>query len=345
MKHALLHLGIVAGEKQISRLAGTNRERGSDDTQLARAARKFRCDMKVTRHFGPDRARRALRSYLRRGIPVILCVDQWRHWITVVKVERGRFIALDSEKRTVLTTLLWGRLRNRWVYRDLDEEREDGTIPTYYDIHAIIPRFRVRTQPNFSIARARYLRQPKNRELAKLWEQYVGDLMALAHRRTALSANVITMGTFLRRHEDMIISEVSRLQPGIDRRAARKVLDRLHFVADTHGLVIHTGEEKRAIAGFTTLLALWAAGKSRTKPEPRYQAKRRKPKAKKKRRKVKRKKIKRRKVKRRKVKRRKVKRRKVKRRKVKRRKVKRRKVKRRPKRRKKRKRKKTKRRR
>lgn len=319
LKHALLHLGVFAEEKRLSRLAGTNRERGTNEDQLARAARKFRCDLKVTRHRNPDRARRALVSYLKRGLPVILCVDNWRHWITVVKVERGRFIALDSEKRTVLTTLLWGRLRNRWVFRDVEEEREDGTVPVYFDLHAVIPRFRVRTRPDISIARARYLRQPKNRELSRMWEHYVGDLMALAHRRTPLSEKVISMGTFLNRHQAMIIGEVSRLHPGIDRRGARKVLDRLHFVADTHGLVIRHGEEKRAIAGFATLLAVWAAGKAKAKPEPRYQPRRRKPGPKPKRRRVKRRKVKRRRARRRRVRRRPPRRSKRRRRKVKRR--------------------------
>jgi hypothetical protein len=35
----------------------------------------------------------------------------------------------------------------------------------------------------------------------------------------------------------------------------------MHFVADTYGLVIHEEDEKRAIAGITTILTLWAAGK------------------------------------------------------------------------------------
>ena len=41
---------------------------------------------------------------------------------------------------------------------------------------------------------------------------------------------------------------------------ARQILDHLHFVADTYGLVIHEEQEKRAISGITAILTLWAAG-------------------------------------------------------------------------------------
>jgi hypothetical protein len=33
----------------------------------------------------------------------------------------------------------------------------------------------------------------------------------------------------------------------------------MHFVADTYGLVIHAEQEKRTIAGITSILTLWAA--------------------------------------------------------------------------------------
>jgi hypothetical protein len=39
------------------------------------------------------------------------------------------------------------------------------------------------------------------------------------------------------------------------------VLENLHFVADTYGLVIHEEDEKRALAGITSLLTLWAGGR------------------------------------------------------------------------------------
>jgi hypothetical protein len=39
----------------------------------------------------------------------------------------------------------------------------------------------------------------------------------------------------------------------------------MNFVADTYGLVIRTVDEKRALAGISTILALWAAGQGKVK--------------------------------------------------------------------------------
>ncbi len=46
----------------------------------------------------------------------------------------------------------------------------------------------------------------------------------------------------------------------MDRTAAKKILDNLHFVADTYGLVVDEEGEKRVIAGISVILGLWAAG-------------------------------------------------------------------------------------
>ena len=77
---------------------------------------------------------------------------------------------------------------------------------------------------------------------------------------------MFSLGEFLRRHQEMIIEQVDFWHGNIETKAARKVLGNLHFVADTYGLVIHAEQEKRAIAGITTILALWAAAAHGVKP-------------------------------------------------------------------------------
>ena len=111
---------------------------------------------------------------------------------------------------------------------------------------------------NFSLSRARYLRRHENRELAQLWDEYLEDLLRICKPRNPLSENVVSMGEFLRRHEGMIVDQIAYWHGKIESEAVRKVLRRLRFVADTHGLVVHLDDEKRAIAGLTALLALWA---------------------------------------------------------------------------------------
>jgi hypothetical protein len=257
LKHALIMLGIMADEKAISKLAGTNPLYGTNETQLRRAARKFGCDLLMERSESVDGARRALVEYLRQDIPCLVCISEWSHWVTIVKEERGRFIVLDSYDEAVLKILTFKQLAREWVYH-LDED--DGT-KTLYDLHPVVPLFRTQTRARVSMARARFLRRPENRDFARQWDLYVEDLLAICRPRTPLSANVLSLGEFLRRHGEMVLDQVAFWHGWIERRRAARLLANLHFVADTYGLIIHEEDEKRAIAGITSLLTLWAGGR------------------------------------------------------------------------------------
>jgi hypothetical protein len=185
-------------------------------------------------------------------------VQEWQHWVTVVKVERGRYIVLDSRVKEVLTIQSWRELSRAWVYHERDEV-DRKAIQTIFDFHPVVPGFRVQTKARFSIARTMYLRRRRNRFLARHMEQYVSDLMNLCKPRTPRSSRVISLGEFLRRHEAMIVDQVDLWHGWVNKTRARRVLGYIHFVADTYGLVIHLEDEKRAISGLTAILTLWAA--------------------------------------------------------------------------------------
>jgi hypothetical protein len=251
-------LGILADEDKITRLAGTRWWSGTDEFQLAKAAHHYNCDLTLLRRYDAETARRELTSYLRKGIPVLLCVEQWGHWITAVKVEKGKFIILDSRQKSVLNILSWKDLRKLWSYNERDE-RDKTAVQTIFDFHPVIPRFRVHTKARFSISRATFLRKPHNRGFARLWNDYLEDLLKLCRPRTPHRENFISLGEFLRRHEAMIVDQVDLWHGWIERSQARRILSHLHFVADTYGLVLPIQDEKRGIAGITAILALWAA--------------------------------------------------------------------------------------
>ncbi len=260
LKHALISLGIFADEGAITHLAATRYKYGTDDIQLMRAARHFDCDVPMIRRHDPDVARVELIKYLRRGIPVLLCINDWNHWVTVVKSQNGRFILLDSREKAVLTIVSWAALMACWVHHERDQF-DRNHWESLYDLHPVVPKIRVQTKAKFSVARAQYLRRPENRRLARFWDQYLADLMTIAKPRTSLSRKVISLGEFLRRHERMIVSQVDYWHGAVNRRRAMKILKNLHFVADTYGLVIHDEDEKRAIAGITSILTLWATSR------------------------------------------------------------------------------------
>ena len=259
LKHALIMLGVLVDERKITKVARSNGS-GTDERSLARAARRFGCVLQEIRRKDPADARRELTAYLRDGIPCLICVHQWKHWVAVVKEEKGKFLLLDSEDAAVLTIVSWKQLKAMWEF-PMDSDDEPSEEEILYDLYPLSPRFRVHVRANFSLSRARYLRRPENRELAQQWDEYLEDLLRVCKPRNPLSEHVVSMGEFLRRHEGMIVDQIAYWHGKIESKSVRKVLRSLRFVADTHGLVVHLDDEKRAIAGLTALLALWAGSR------------------------------------------------------------------------------------
>jgi hypothetical protein len=259
LKHALIMLGVLVDEGKITKVAGSNGS-GTNEKNLARAARRFGCELREIRITDPTEARRELTGFLRSGIPCLLCVHEWKHWVAVVKEERGQFLMLDSEDAAVLSIVSWKQLKTMWEF-PMDNDETPPRTEILYDLYPLSPHFRVQVRANFSLSRARYLRRPENRELAQQWDEYLADLLKICKPRNPLSEHVVSLGEFLRRHESMIVDQVAYWHGKIEPKAVRRVLRSLRFVADTHGLVVHLDEEKRAIAGMTALLALWASSR------------------------------------------------------------------------------------
>src|SRR5262245_16490009 len=99
--------------KELARIARTHWWSGTDEVRLARAARVHDCDMPLVRRGDPIVARQTLLGYLDRRIPVLLCVDEWSHWVTVVHHDAGRFVVIDSRRDPVLVVQDWPKVKAR----------------------------------------------------------------------------------------------------------------------------------------------------------------------------------------------------------------------------------------
>lgn len=259
LKHALIALGKLVDENRLARLAGTHWWSGTDEIRLARAARANDCELVQVRRSSPDRAKRALSDYVRKRIPVLLCVDDWGHWITVVRHERSGFVVLDSDLDPVLNVLTWQQLRRRWRYLDTDYDEEEP--PALFDLLAVEPRFRVSIKADFSVARVRFLRRAENQKLARHWDDYLGDLLDICRPPSARIAEPLSMGEFLRRNQELILSRVTYWHGDVEREAVLRLLRNFRFVAETYGLVIPASSAKRAVADLSILAAMWAVAR------------------------------------------------------------------------------------
>jgi hypothetical protein len=260
LKHALIMLGKIVDEKELSRKAGTHWSVGTDEVKLARAARAHHCTLKVIRYKNPLHAKRELLRQLKRRHPVLLCVDGWSHWITVVGAEKGRFITIDSRSAPMICVDTWKALKKRWVYRETNGQ-DPKVTETLYDLHPLIPRFRTRTKAHFSLEHAFYLRRPENRAFASNWDEYFTDLANICRPWTPQSERVFPLGELLRRHGAMIRTQIPYWHGKVQARQVNKILRNMQFVADTYDFVIHEEDEKRALVAITANLAFWAASK------------------------------------------------------------------------------------
>ena len=260
LKHALIMLGRIVDEKRVSRIAGTHWWAGTDEIKLSRAAKAYDCELKLIRRKDALRARRELLLALKRGYPCLLCVDGWNHWITVVGAERGKLIYIDSRRNPVVCVATWRELKRRWNYREPDRE-DPSHIQAFFDLHPVIPKFRVRSKARFSLKGARYLRRPENRSFASHWDEYFNDLSSICSPRTPQSEKVFPLGELLRRHGSMIKSQIAFWHGTVEKRHIDKMLKNFQFVADTYDFVIHKEHEKRAIVAIATNITLWAASK------------------------------------------------------------------------------------
>ncbi len=260
LKHALIMLGRIVNEDNLSRIAGANWWTGSDEIKLGRAAKAYDCELRMIRRKDALRAHHALLLALRRGYPALLCVDNWNHWITVVGAERDKIIYIDSRKAPVVNISNWKQLKDRWIYVD-SEQQNPMKVEVMFDLHPVIPKFRVRSKARFSLVRARYLRRASNNGFASHWDEYFDDLSTICSPRTPRSPNGFPLGEFLRRHGAMIQEQISYWHGKVTPQQVKKILRNYQFVADTYDLVVRKEHEKKAIVAIATNLTLWAASK------------------------------------------------------------------------------------
>jgi ABC-type bacteriocin/lantibiotic exporter with double-glycine peptidase domain len=118
---AALSLGREITESQARELTDTSWD-GVDEDQLKTAILTLGFRPEVLHSSDRDGAWNRLVDFLRRGIPCLLCVDEWEHWVTAVGVNRDRVVVVDPED-VGKTELSRGELLARW-----ENPKEDRTF-------------------------------------------------------------------------------------------------------------------------------------------------------------------------------------------------------------------------
>jgi hypothetical protein len=255
LKYALVMLGRFENEKEIGRRAGSTWWYGTDEIGLAKAAKSFDCKMKYFRREMPEEAVKKLSEQLKQGLPCILSVDNWEHWLTVINEQQNKFIVVDSGLDKVIVILSANQLLKRWKYVD----EETGYIS--YDGYALTSNIKPTTKAKFSLEEAKFVMQNRNKELAEKWDAYFNDLINICRPRTPVSKRTISFNEFLRRHENLLVHQVANWHGIPTFNELNKILKNMRFVAEVYDLVIYSEDQKKALVDLSAILMMYACGK------------------------------------------------------------------------------------
>jgi hypothetical protein len=257
LKHALLALGRIVDVGRIAETARTRWWSGTSEIQLTRAARAFDCDLVHESCEDEKAAQKMLLAQLRDRTPVLLCVEEWSHWITVLRAEAGRFVVVDSTDDLLFSVRTWGQLRPWWRYRD--GVTESGRRRVLYDLLAVTPRVRTRVRADLSVRRVQHLRRAENRALAHHWDEYLADLLEICRPASARIPRALSMAELLRRHRELLLGRIVYWHGEVRQDDVQRVLRDLRFVSETYGLVVPASMERRAVTDLAILVSLWAS--------------------------------------------------------------------------------------
>ena len=205
LQYALTFLGTTVDEKDLRKAARTT-TLGTDEQGIARAAQRYG-HVAVMRTFRSFRiAYRHLMRYVQSGQPCILCVDNWKHWLTVAGASRKGAAAFDPGRPGVASLVTTTRLRNRWRYVPGEEDDKP-----YFFFIAIRPGNGGRRAPRVArgINRETVQELRKRDELRQGWNQYLQDLTDVFSDMNRRPSGTVPAWTFMRRNSELLVELVS----------------------------------------------------------------------------------------------------------------------------------------
>jgi hypothetical protein len=247
LKHALLTLGVFAEEHLIGHTAGTT-SGGTDERQLAVAARRLGFDLPVVRCYTPTDAQRSLCGALASGTPVLLCIDQWEHWVALTGRQSTRFVMLDSAEAQVIRVVEWPELEHRWVYRERSDAR------AIYDLCPLVARGSTPARGAFTPERALAVVR-HGLELGREWGEYAADLIGLSTPAEDPESPdaIVPLTRVLAHHRTALLDHADGTGPA-RRAAAAHQLDGMCLVADAYGLGVARRSERDAVRHVADML-------------------------------------------------------------------------------------------
>lgn len=252
--HALLLLGIPINKYQAHKFTDVPRwlanVRGTDDKQLIRGIRKAGCQAVSLHISGELKFRREVDKHLKKGIPLIVCAEEYQHWAVLAgKYDDEYYYWIDSSESELYGVSKWKDVEY-WLRNDVEGYRE------YYAI-GLIPReqgeLKKSIVPNF---RAVYTMFGDD-EFAEYWGYYLQDLLGIFDT-PARKRKVITAEEFFERYGKTIYENVCYFASEADVLSLKWEIRNYERVATAHHLTLSEEFAPGAISSLSAALTVIA---------------------------------------------------------------------------------------
>jgi hypothetical protein len=174
VRYALTFLGKHVDEKDVRRASQTTFW-GTDEGGIAKAARRYGCEVVMRNYRCFPAAFRSLIRYVQSGQPCVLCVDRWMHWVAVAGANRNGVALFDPKSVEVATLAKPEFLRRRWAHR----KHECGSTPRTSFSSRCGPGSGIATR---SVVDGCHSGLRRREELRGGWDRYLRDLVSIFDR-------------------------------------------------------------------------------------------------------------------------------------------------------------------
>ncbi len=248
--HALLLLGTPLSEDDAHKTTKIPRWfakiNGTNEKAILRGIRKVGCVAYDHSYSDPEEARAKVDSYLKLGLSIILCVEDFKHWAVLAGRSGDKYMWIDSFDDALIGAWSWNDITD-WI--ESDEFYFIAVSPMDPEglRHSIVPQFS-------SIAKT----LKADTEFAQWYGYFLEDLLEVfdcTYEKTSMSAK-----DFFDKYGETIYQNSVSWYAYADEQSNRWEYENMKRVALAHKLTVSIDRIPEAIAGLTATLTCIACG-------------------------------------------------------------------------------------
>ncbi len=260
-------LGIEATQRELAKAAGSPSKiymDGVDENKIKRAACAYGVKtsfLSVSKKHGSEIFFSKLLKHLEKGLPAILCVWDFSHWIAVIGYlkEKDKFIIVDPRNKNSIYNLYSKNYLSKVAWNEPDEKDRSGEPPQYFSI--LLSR-KDRKAPKWKITESWLRLCEKGSDDTA--DNMANDLLEIAQRASPVGrkpAKGFYMTQILDQYEDLTIDTVSHWVGSsvVSKNDLRAFYEDYKVVAASTAIRLPKNADNMAlISQITTLLTIYA---------------------------------------------------------------------------------------